>query len=73
MKDGPLDMRMNSGGSSSTGTLTAANLCNEMDEAELTRILKVYGDEPRSKAVAAAIVFADKLRAERREQLGYAV
>lgn len=54
MKDGPLDMRMSGNGSSSS--LNASNLCNELDANELSRIFKIYGDEPRSKAVAQAIV-----------------
>lgn len=53
MKDGPLDMRM---GGTEAGGLTAANICNEFDAGELRRILKVYGDEPRAKAISQAIV-----------------
>jgi 16S rRNA (cytosine1402-N4)-methyltransferase len=53
MKDGPLDMRM--GGSEKAG-LTAADICNEFDHRELQRIFSVYGDEPRAKTVAKAIV-----------------
>lgn len=51
MKDGPLDMRMNS-----EQGLTAAAICNEFDEREIVRILKVYGDEPRARKIASAIV-----------------
>jgi len=51
MRDGPLDMRM----TGSSGGLTAADVCNEFDEAELQRILSVYGDEPRAKTIARAI------------------
>lgn len=54
MKDGPLDMRM--GGAQQTGLLTAADVCNEFPEADLRRILKRYGDEPRAKAIAHSIV-----------------
>jgi len=50
MKDGPLDMRMGNIG------LSAADICNQFDEAELRRILKVYGDEPRGKKIAQSIV-----------------
>jgi 16S rRNA (cytosine1402-N4)-methyltransferase len=39
----------------STG-LSAADVCNEWDEQELTRIFKVYGDEPRARKIAASIV-----------------
>lgn len=53
MKDGPLDMRMNG---QRTGSVTAANLCNELDVFELKRIFSVYGDEPRARAIAESIV-----------------
>lgn len=53
MKDGPLDMRM--GGHTNSG-FTAADICNEFDQRELQRIFSRYGDEPRSKTVAKAIV-----------------
>lgn len=74
MKDGPLDMRMWGGEWSSMGSdsvaqnaaagargLNAADICNEFDEAELTRILRVYGDEPRARKIATAIVNARPL------------
>jgi len=48
--DGPLDMRM-----SQTGT-TAAEFVNEADEAEIARILREYGEEPRARSIARAIV-----------------
>jgi 16S rRNA (cytosine1402-N4)-methyltransferase len=48
--DGPLDMRMSKSG------LTAAEWLNEADEAEIARILKDYGDEPRARSIARAIV-----------------
>jgi 16S rRNA (cytosine1402-N4)-methyltransferase len=50
--DGPLDMRMSKSG------LTAAEFLNEADEAEIARILKDYGEEPRARAIARAIVAA---------------
>jgi 16S rRNA (cytosine1402-N4)-methyltransferase len=50
MKDGPLDMRMGKTG------LTAADICNVLDFAELRRILTVYGDEPRAKSIATSII-----------------
>ena len=53
MKDGPLDMRM---GTEAAGGLTAADLCNELDDKELQRIFSVFGDEPRAKTIASAIV-----------------
>ena len=50
--DGPLDMRMAKSG------LTAAEFLNEADEAEIARILRDYGDEPRARSIARAIVAA---------------
>lgn len=38
------------------GGLTAADVCNEFTEEEITRILKIYGDEPRARKIAKAIV-----------------
>ena len=49
---GPLDMRMEREGGS------AMDLVNSADEAELARILFEYGEERRSRRVAAAIVRA---------------
>jgi 16S rRNA (cytosine1402-N4)-methyltransferase len=50
LRDGPLDMRMESEGPS------AADLINEADAAELARIFFVYGEERQSRRIAAAIV-----------------
>lgn len=50
-QDGPLDMRMDQG-----SELTAEIVVNTYDQSELERIVKVYGEEPRARAVAAAIV-----------------
>jgi 16S rRNA (cytosine1402-N4)-methyltransferase len=50
--DGPLDMRMSKSG------LTAAEFLNQADEAEIARILKEYGEEPRARAIARAIAAA---------------
>ncbi|MES1991315.1 MAG: 16S rRNA (cytosine(1402)-N(4))-methyltransferase RsmH [Pseudomonadota bacterium] len=51
-KDGPLDMRMSGQG------LSAADVVNTFDELDLARIIAVYGEEKRSRAVAKAIVAA---------------
>lgn len=51
-KDGPLDMRMSGQG------LSAADVVNDFDEADLARIIAVYGEEKRARAVARAIVAA---------------
>jgi len=53
MKDGPLDMRL--GGAQSTSPFTAADICNEFDATEVSRILKKYGDEPRARRIAESI------------------
>ncbi len=50
--DGPLDMRM-----SRTG-LTAADYLNSAEEADIARVLRDYGEEPRARAIARAIVAA---------------
>jgi 16S rRNA (cytosine1402-N4)-methyltransferase len=50
--DGPLDMRMSKSG------LTAAEFLNSADEAEIVRVLRDYGEEPRARAIARAIVAA---------------
>ena len=50
--DGPLDMRMSKSG------LTAAEYLNSADEAEIVRVLRDFGEEPRARAIARAIVAA---------------
>jgi 16S rRNA (cytosine1402-N4)-methyltransferase len=50
--DGPLDMRMSRSG------LTAAEYLNTAEEAEIARVLRDYGEEPRARAIARAIVAA---------------
>ena len=70
-KDGPLDMRMSQAG------MSAADFVNEADEAEIARVLKEYGEEPRARRVASAIVAARpltrtaELAAVVRKALGY--
>ena len=58
MKDGPLDMRMMGTHDPTTynsaSTLTAADLCNELEEVELARIFQQYGDEAKGRAYAIA-------------------
>jgi 16S rRNA (cytosine1402-N4)-methyltransferase len=53
--DGPLDMRMSQSGQ------TAAEFVNEADEAEIARVIRDYGEEPRARKVASAIVAARPL------------
>jgi 16S rRNA (cytosine1402-N4)-methyltransferase len=50
MRDGPLDMRMEQAG------LSAADLVNSAEQAELARIFWVYGEERNSRRIAAALV-----------------
>jgi 16S rRNA (cytosine1402-N4)-methyltransferase len=51
LKDGPLDMRMGP-----SCDLTAAELVNQWPEADLERIFRDYGEEPRARKFAAAII-----------------
>ena len=53
--DGPLDMRMSQAGE------TAAEFLNHADEAEIARVIRGYGEEPRARTVAKAIVKARPL------------
>jgi len=53
--DGPLDMRMSQSGQ------TAAEFLNEAEEAEIARVIRDYGEEPRARSVARAIVAARPL------------
>jgi 16S rRNA (cytosine1402-N4)-methyltransferase len=50
--DAPLDMRMGGEGP------TAADLVRSLDERELARILRDYGEEPMARRIAQAIVAA---------------
>jgi 16S rRNA (cytosine1402-N4)-methyltransferase len=52
--DGPLDMRMGEG--ESPARPTAADLVNGLPERELADLIFRFGDEPRSRRIAAAIV-----------------
>ena len=51
-EDAPLDMRMDPG----NNTLTAHEVINHYTEADLTRILSVYGDERYASRIARSIV-----------------
>jgi 16S rRNA (cytosine1402-N4)-methyltransferase len=50
MRDGPLDMRMSQSGE------TAADLVNTAPEAELIRLFRLYGEEPKARRIAGALV-----------------
>jgi len=50
MKDGPLDMRMNR-----AAALSAAELVNTAPVADLAKIFREYGEEPRATQIAARI------------------
>jgi 16S rRNA (cytosine1402-N4)-methyltransferase len=70
-QDGPLDMRMSQSGES------AADFVNNADEAQIANIIYLYGDEPKSRRIARAIVAArpidstGSLAAVVRKALGY--
>lgn len=49
--NGPLDMRMDE-----RQKLTAEEIVNNYDEAELSRIIREYGEEPRAKKIARKLV-----------------
>lgn len=49
--DGPLDMRMDQ-----THGLSAADIVNTYDQAELVRVLRDYGEEPKARHIAQLIV-----------------
>ena len=49
--DGPLDMRMDPSQQQS-----AQSWLNEVEESELTRVLREYGEEPRGRRIAKAII-----------------
>jgi len=50
--DGPLDMRMSGEGES------AADFVNHADEGEIAEVLRDYGEEPKARRIARAIVAA---------------
>lgn len=52
MREGPLDMRMGQDGPS------AKDYVNELNAEDLARIIYIYGEEQRSRAIAKAIVKA---------------
>lgn len=49
--DGPLDMRMDQ-----RQDLTAETIVNSYEEADLTRLIRSYGEEPRAFTIARAII-----------------
>ena len=51
MRSGPLDMRMDS-----DCAVRAADLVNGMNQSELEKIFRLYGEEPAAGRVAAAII-----------------
>jgi 16S rRNA (cytosine1402-N4)-methyltransferase len=52
MQDGPLDMRFNPTG----GGISAADLVNEADEAELADLFYKYGEDPNGRKLARGII-----------------
>jgi 16S rRNA (cytosine1402-N4)-methyltransferase len=66
-QDAPLDMRMDADDPEAT---TAADLVNDLPERELADLIFAFGQEPRSRRIAAAIVRArGKRRIETTDQL----
>lgn len=55
LKDGPLDMRMDT-----TQGISAAEWIASADEAEIARVIKEYGEERYARRMAAAVVRARK-------------
>jgi 16S rRNA (cytosine1402-N4)-methyltransferase len=55
--DGPLDMRMDE-----RQALTAETIINSYSQDELTDILQRYGEEPKARQIAAAIVAARPMK-----------
>jgi 16S rRNA (cytosine1402-N4)-methyltransferase len=51
MREGPLDMRMGP-----NAPQTAADLLATIDESDLVRILREYGEEPRARRIASSII-----------------
>lgn len=51
-EDAPLDMRMDPG----NNTLTALEVINHYNERDLTRILRIYGDERHASRIARLVV-----------------
>lgn len=58
-KPGPLDMRMDQSGQK----LTAADILNLGEKNELYKIFNEFGEEPRARQLASAIVGARKIKA----------
>ena len=58
--DGPLDMRMDQ-----TSDFTAGDFINTATESELIKILRSFGEEPRSRKISAAIVKARPVESTR--------
>lgn len=57
LADGPLDMRMDP-----SSDLSADSVVNTYPQAELERILRVYGEEPKARRMAELIVAARPIR-----------
>jgi 16S rRNA (cytosine1402-N4)-methyltransferase len=60
LKDGPLDMRFDPG-----QTPSAADLVNNLEADELVEVLSRYGEEPRARRVAQAVVAARPIHTTR--------
>lgn len=56
-QNGPLDMRMGMG-----SAYSAADVVNTFKEQDIAEILRVYGEEPRAKRIAKAIIDARSVK-----------
>ncbi|XP_043065167.1 probable methyltransferase-like protein 15 homolog [Drosophila ficusphila] len=67
-RDGPLDMRMDGGQS---GGVTAAEVLAHIEEGDLAKILRTYGEEKAAKKIARGLIDARKalLKIETTRQL----
>ncbi len=51
MREGPLDMRMDR-----SSSVSASDIVNTYEERELAKLFYIYGEEPRSRSIARAII-----------------
>uniref|UniRef100_A0A1A9WU08 DUF4781 domain-containing protein n=1 Tax=Glossina brevipalpis TaxID=37001 RepID=A0A1A9WU08_9MUSC len=58
VKNGPLDMRMDCAPGMNNDQVTAADVLARVEEEDLVKILRIYGEEKAAKKIARAIVQA---------------
>lgn len=57
-KEGPLDMRMDCCGAFKNDQITAADVLSRIEEVDLAKILRIYGEEKAAKKIARRIIEA---------------